>query len=191
MNTEFITEGLRDDRYLKADKLVYRFEEEIQQAIQEVCNEVIEANNGLFDDDVSFDERVLAAGATNTLATIRTEFRANRENSEGDTLKLNIALEWVDPEEQGEAASLDGSLCYVLYKIQHGSDARFEAVRRRTNGRDDWDGVRFGEDQWYHWSKHAPGIVYIPVEDGSQIREGLQTLQDHFSSEYAPELREL
>ena len=75
-----------------------------------------------------------------------------------------------------------------MYKVQHGSDARFDEVKQRTEAEGEWDEIQFGEDQWFHPSKHAPGIVYIPVEDGPEIVDRLQTLSEHFSDEYVPEL---
>lgn len=188
MNEDFITNGLEADRYLKADKLVHQFKQEIQQEIQSVCNEIKESHEDLFDADASLKPRAFGADANQTLATIRTEFPMNRENEDGATPKLNIAVEWVEPEQQGEENADEGSLCYVLYKIQHGSESRFDAVKRRTESQDKWDELRFGEDQWYHYAKHAPGIVYIPVNDGLEITKGLQMLKKHFSEEYAPEL---
>lgn len=188
MDESFITDGLESNRYLKATKLVHRFETEVTETINQVCREIIDDHPGLFDADVDLREKVLAAGASRTLATIRTEFPMNFENADGDTPLLNIALEWVEPEQQNVGEEWDGSLCYTMYKIQHGSEPRFEDVRQRTESRDRWDDLHFGEDQWYHYAKHAPGIVYLPVETGPEITDGLRTLYRHFSEEYVPEL---
>jgi hypothetical protein len=186
MNEDFITDGLDGDRYLKATKLVHRFQTELTAAINDVSRSVIDDHPDLFDPDVSLDEKVLAADASQTLATIRTEFAMNFETDDGDTPKLNVAVEWVEPEQQGEGDAFDGSLCYAMYKIQHGSESRLETVKDQTTTSDRWDNLRFGEDQWYHYAKHAPGIVYIPVKDGPQTRNALQTLRRHFTEEYAP-----
>lgn len=185
MDEEFVTTGLQSNRYLKAEKLVYEFQSEVTSAMDEVCEQIIDDHPELFNEDVTRQERDFGAGSGNTLATIRTEMAMNRQNDAGNTPKLNIGIEWVEPDQQGEDG-YDGSLCYVLYKIQHGTEARFEKVRDRTESTDGWDELRFGEDQWYHPSKYAPGIVYIPVENGSDVVTGLETLREHFSKIYAP-----
>ncbi|UPV72736.1 hypothetical protein M0R89_09260 [Halorussus limi] len=191
MDEDFITNGLESDRYLKATKLVHSFESEVTETINQVCREIIDVHSELFDEDVDLEEKVLGADASQTLATNRTEFAMNFENEDGDNPKLNIALEWVEPGQQNEEAGLHGgSLCYAMYKIQHGSEARFETVRECTESQDRWDQLRFGEDQWYHYSKHAPGIVYLPVESGQEFVDALQTLRRHFSKEYAPLISE-
>jgi hypothetical protein len=188
MDEDFITDGLESNRYLKATKLVHRFESEVTEAINQVSKAIIDDHPELFDKDVDLQEKVLAAGTSRTLATIRTEFAMNIENAEDDRPKLNIAMEWVEPEQQDEEDSYDGSLCYVMYKIQHDSETRFEDVRHRTESQDRWDELRFGADMWHHHAKHAPGIVYIPVESGPKIVDALETLNRHFSEEYVPAL---
>jgi len=188
MDEEFVTDGLQSDRYLKTAKLVEDFESEVTEKIDQVCREIINAHPDLFDDDATREEKIFRTGGSKTLATLRIEFAMNCDNEEGNTLKLNLALEWVEPEQQDQEDAYDESLCYVLYKIQHGSDARFDAVKQRTEAETGWDKLQFGEDQWFHPSKHAPGIVYIPVESGQEVIDGLQTLHEHFTEEYAPEL---
>lgn len=188
MDEDFVTDGLTSNRYLKATKLVHRFESEIKEAINGTCREVINDHPELVNGDVDLREKVLAAGTNRTLATIRTEFQLDVKNEDGDHPLLNIAVEWVEPEQQDESEAYDGSLTYAMYKLQHGSESRYEAVRERTEAHDRWDELRFGDDLWYHHSKHAPGIVYIPVENGPEIVEALHTLKTHFSEEYVPEL---
>jgi len=156
MDEDFLTDGLQSDRYLKATKLVHRFESEVTEIINEVCKEIIDAHPELFDDDAALEEKVLGAEANQTLATNRTEFSMNFENAGGYTPKLNIALEWVKPEQQGKEDAYDGSLCYVMYKIQHGSETQFGNVKQRTESQDKWNELYFGEDQWYHYAKYAP-----------------------------------
>lgn len=187
MDEDFITDGMNSNRYLKATKLVHRFESEIREAINETCRTIINDHPELVDGDPDLREKVLAAGTSRTLATIRTEFRMNVENEDGDRPLLNIAVEWAEPEQQDEEENYDGSLCYVMYKLQHGSKNRFQAVREHTDPHD-WNELRFGDDLWYHHSKHAPGIVYISVENGAEIVDALESLRRHFSEEYAPVL---
>jgi hypothetical protein len=190
MNEDFITNGLEADRYLKADKLVQQFRNQIREEIEEISEQIIDANPVLFGEDVSLDYGAFGVENSRTLTTIRVEYDLHREHEEYGTCLLNIGLEWVDPDEQDGSNSPDRALCYVLYKIQRGSDTRFKNVKDRTAESDRWDAIRFGEDQWPYKRKESPGIVYIPVESGSEIAEGLRTLKEHFSEEYAPELRD-
>ncbi|SIR88450.1 hypothetical protein SAMN05421858_4325 [Haladaptatus litoreus] len=191
MDENFINDGLNANRYLKATELVHRFESEITEVINGTCQEIIDDHPKLVDDDASLQEKVFAAGKSRTLATIRTEFQMNVENENGNRPMVNIAVEWVKPEQQDEEAAYEGSLCYAMYKIQHGSESRFETVRERTEAQDGWDELRFGDDLWHHYAKHAPGIVYLPVETGPEIKEALQTLKRHFSEEYVPTLLDM
>lgn len=190
MNEDFITNGLEADRYLKADKLVQQFRNQIREEIEDISEQIIEAHPELFDEDVYLDYDDFGIENSRTLTTIRVEYDLQKEHEEYGTCLLNIGLEWVEPEEQDEANSSDSALCYVLYKLQRGSDTQFKNVKERTVDSDRWDAIRFGEDQWPYKRKEAPGIVYIPVESGSEIAEGLQALKEHFSEEYAPELRD-
>lgn len=187
MSEDFITEGLADDRYIKADLLVNRFRDHIFDALSETSREIVDDHEHLFEPDVELDSDHFGSGGR-TLSTFRVEFNLRQEHEEFGPLKLNIGVEWVDPDEQDESTSGDGSLCYVYYKIQRGSEASFNAVEQRTVKEDDWESIHFGSDQWPYRRKEAPGIVYIPVEDGSELIEGLETLRRHFSEVYAEEL---
>ena len=190
MNEEFITNGLEADRYLKADKLVHQFREQIRQEIEDVSARIIEAHSELFDEDVSLDYGEFGINNDRTLTTIRVEYKLNREHKEYGTRLLNIGLEWVEPAEQDTVSSGVHALCYIFYKIQRGSDTRFKNVKERTVDKDRWDVIQFREDKWPYTPKEAPGIVSIPVESGPEIVEGLQTLKEHFSEVYAQELRD-
>ena len=188
MSEDFITEGLADDRYIKADLLVNRFRDHIFDALGETSRQIIDDHENLFEPDVELDSEPFGTGGR-TLSTLRVEFDLRREHEEFGPLKLNIGVEWVDPDEQDEPTTGDGSLCYVYYKIQRGSEASFNAVEQRTAKEDEWESIHFGADQWPYRRKEAPGIVYIPVGDGPGLIEGLETLRQHFSEEYVPELR--
>lgn len=188
MNEDFITNGLEADRYLKADKLVQQFRNQIREAIEDVSKDIIEANSSLFPEDVSLEYNDFGIENSRTLTTIRVEYDLQKEHEEYGTCRLNIGLEWVESGEQDAESQSDGTLCYVLYKIQRGSENRFNEVKDRTVDSNRWGEIHFGKDQWPYKRKEAPGITYIPVESGSEISDGLRTLKEHFSEEYAPVL---
>jgi hypothetical protein len=189
MDEDFITNGLKSNRYLKADKLVQQFRSQIRGELEAVSEQIIEEHPELFEKDVHLDYEHFGIDNSRTITTIRIEFETTREHEEYGTRLLNLGLEWVEPGEQDYEDDLDGPLCYVLYKIQRGSEDRFTQVQHRTADREEWKQIRFGEDQWPYKRKESPGIVYIPVTDGTEIVDGLQSLQRHFSKEYAPLLQ--
>lgn len=113
MSDDNIADGLEAHRYLKAVKLVDQFETDVQELIRETLDNCLEYNPSLFDEEVVPDVGEFKEEYGSTLATIRTEYEMNAEDPEGNNLLLNIGLEWVDPDQQGEENSSDGPLSYV------------------------------------------------------------------------------
>lgn len=185
MTDETIRGGLENDRYLKTMKLVDQFETSVLDALEEAGREMLSRNG--FDLDTSFDRECYGEDYSATLATIRAECKLYRDGDPDTSPKLNVALEWVDSDDR--EAGGEAPLCYVLYKIQHGSQDAYQPVRETTEADNAWSEIEFGEDQWYHPSKHAPGTIYIPVDDGTELDSHLELLIDHFSDVYAPALR--
>lgn len=184
MSEDVIADGLEAHRYLKAVKLVDQFETDVQELIGETLNTCVDENDDLFDEDVEPDAGEFKERYSSTLATIRTEYEMKPRDDDGNNLRLNIGLEWVDPAKQGKGDSVEGPLCYVLYKVQHGAADSYEEVRTTTERQNEWEEIRFGDEMWAYGKKQAPGIVYVPLQDEIQIGEALRTLQEHFS-EYA------
>jgi len=153
-----------------------------------VAEQIIDEHPLLFDEDLMIDYEDFGVENSRTLTTLRTEFAMNRQHEEYGTRLLNTGVEWVEPDEQDRDNVSGDVLCYVLYKIQRGSDTRFEEVRQRTIESDQWEQISFGEDQWPYKSKESPGIVYIPITSGEELTDAVRTLQRHFSEEYVPAL---
>lgn len=185
MDDRFITDGLLDNRYLKAHRLVTRFEGEMEAELNSLCREARDNHPALFDDDASPTYQTYTS---NTIRTVRSEIDMTVTNDEGRNLTLNTGLEWVNPEEQPNAVGNinDDTLCYVLYKIKYGSQDAFDRVVEITKQDAQWTGIHFGEEKYDSPPKVAPGIVYIPVSSGEEIVNGLGVLRQHFSSEYGP-----
>lgn len=188
MDDQFVTDGLEDNRYLKAFHLVSRFESQITETLEAMCRSVRDTHPSLFEPDASLSTRDYTGS---TLRTLRTEVEMIPEDDESNNLALNVALEWVQPSNQPEGRQnvARDTLCYVLYKIKYGSDRVWEAVVDETRADDRWTEIRFGEEKWDSPPKVAPGIGYVPVETGSKIDGGLETLEKHFTDVYAPKLR--
>ena len=185
MDEQFVSDGLTANRYLKAQRLVKRFETEVSEVLDQACLELCERHPDLFENDVSLSRNRISGS---TLRTIRTEVRMKLDDDEGNSLKWNIGLEWVTPDQQpgGSPNITDDTLCYVQYKIQRGSKQRFGEVKQATREDGGWEDVQFGDELWDTPPKVAPGIVYVPVAEGEDIADAVDRLLHHFDQIYAP-----
>lgn len=177
MNEQFITEAIKNDRYLKAARLTEQFEEQIDRELRNFLKETIEQRPDIFVDDAS-PSKSQTSVRTEPLAHTRMQADMNRVNSDGDRLKFYICLEWTQPELHGQEA--EGALCLVLYKIKNDARADYDRVKQQTRSDPEWAEIQFSNDSW----NNDRGIFYIPVTDGHEVKEGLQTLRQHFFSFY-------
>lgn len=175
MNEQFITNGIENDRYLKAVRLYKQFEEELCQEIKNVSQELIEQRPDLFVDDAT-PQKSLSRRRTAPLGHMRMDNDLRRVNDDGKRLTLNIAIEWAQPEIHGHDEPAEGALCIVLYKIKNLPKAEYERVKQETQSQSSWTDIQFDDDVW----NSGLGIFYIPVMDGPDVKEGFQTLQAHF-----------
>lgn len=175
MNDEFITRALEDDRYLKALRLIDRFELEIEGELRRVADEFISESAGLFDEDVNSRFKFNRdPGPVICHARINTNMnRVASEEEDADTLTLNITLRWLDPAEYG-FSHIDGALCVTAYKINGAISDDHKRVKQRTKSNE--SDVQFCRDAY----NNAPGMVYVPVETAAEIRDGFETLKQHF-----------
>jgi len=175
MNEDFVTEAIRDDRCLKAKRLLDRFESELDAELSRFGRAMQTVQPDLFENEAPEDIKYHWDSGT-ILANARDNLIMTRLNPEtDDRLKLNISLRWVDPSDWGEETT-DGALCAACYKINNEHGDAFERVKAETlDG--DWD-VNFGSDQY----NNATGIIYIPVTEASEFRAATETLVDHFET---------
>lgn len=177
MNEEFVTEAIRNDRCIKANRLLSRFEKELESELRRMGEAMVDFRSDLFERDVEVGSNFNAGWDSGTIiANVRDNISMARVNADNPSrnLRLNISVRWVDPLDWGEE-DVDGALCAVCYKINRGNRADFLPVRDGTvNG--DW-AVEIGEDQY----NNAPGIFYIPVETADDMRHAADTLTEHFS----------
>ena len=185
MNEEFITEGIENDRYLKAVRLYKQFEEELLRELRNRSEETIEQRPDLFVDDVSPSKSV-SRRRTTPLGHMRMDNEMRRVNGDGERLVFHISIEWTRPAVHGQDDPADRALCLVLYKIKNLARSDYERVKQQTRSASEWDEIRFDDDVWNSdW-----GIFYIPVSDGPEIKNGFRTLQEHFL-EFADSFGEL
>lgn len=175
MNEQFITEGIKNDRYLKAARLTEQFEQQIERELRNFLNETIEQRPDIFVDDASPSKRKTSV-RTEPLAHVRMQADMNCVDADGNNLKFYISIEWTQPEIHGEES--DGALCLVLYKIKNDTRADYDRVKQQTKADPEWDEIRYSNDVWYT----DRGIFYIPVTDAHDVKRGLQTLRQHFFS---------
>jgi hypothetical protein len=175
MNEAFITEAIREDRYLKAVRLVDQFEEEITRELRNAVEETIEERPELFVDAAS-PSKGQTNNRTEPLAHTRMQADLRRENDEGDNLRFYLSIEWTQPEIHGEAA--DGALCLMLYKIKNLPRPEYDHVKQQTQAASEWSEIRFSDDVW----NRGTGIFYIPVRDGEAVNDAIETLRQHFYS---------
>lgn len=175
MNEDFITKGIENDRYQKALRLVDQFEEEMVTEIRNVAKDTITRRPDLFVDDAS-PRKSVNLRRTNPIGNMRMDTTMRRVNNDDERLILNIAIEWAKPEAHGHEEPTDGTLCIVLYKVKNCPRANYEQVKQRTQSRPKWDLIQFDDDLW----NSDYGIFYVPVRNGPEVKQGLQTLQEHF-----------
>ncbi|WP_277556224.1 hypothetical protein [Halobaculum limi] len=175
MNDDFITQAIAEDRYLKALRLIDRFEMEIEGELKRVAEEFISGTESLFADGVSRRFK-FARDSGAVLAHARVNTGMNRvasAESGADTLTLNITLRWLDPAEYG-ISHVDGALCVAGYKINGATSEDHTRVKQYTEESD--TEIQFCRDAY----NNAPGLIYVPVETAEDIREGFELLKKHF-----------
>lgn len=181
MNDEFITQGIQKDRYLKAVRLINRFETELRRELERAGDAIVAENSNLFVDSVEADWKNSRSSGT-IIAFARVDYRMDRVSSTDDetrNLKLNISFRWIEPMELGHT-DVDGALTVASYKIKRASPEVHRSVKEATR-EGDWPEIQFADDAF----NNAPGIAYIPVETGEELRQAHETLAEHFST-YGP-----
>lgn len=189
MNDEFITRAIENDRYLKAIRLIHRFETEIRGELERVAEEFVRENSELFVDgaEPSWNN---SRSLGRIIAFARIDYTMDRINStaaDADRLTLNTAIRWLDPAKYGHPDT-DGTLCVVSYKIKSCPRDDYKWTKEQTLS-EDW-GINFCQDAF----NSAPGLLYVPADSTEEIITGFETLQRHFStygSEYGVEPNEM
>jgi len=174
MSDEFLTQGLEGDRYLKAVKLVDRFETELRHELKRIGNETVDENPALFPKgvDPKWNNHVSSSGGV--LAFGRFDYRMDRENpSTGDRLKLNYAFRWVEPGIVGHEGN--GPLTFISYTIKNAPDEDYRKVIEATRGGE--GDVSVGDDPYGKY----PATFYVPVGDADGLKSGGEALKKHFS----------
>lgn len=173
MTEDFLTMGLREDRYLKAIELLEQFDEEIEATIRDVGQRMVECQSDLFVAGVEGDVRVeRKPSSSKSWARVNYEMDRGR-TPDGQRQRLNVHLYWVPPTEYGRL-DVDGALRAFGYKIK-GASTETDAEVVRAMG-----------DDWALDTAHNPfddnTVFYRHVSSTAEIEETAQTMIDHFGT---------
>jgi hypothetical protein len=175
MDNEFVTQAIKNDRCLKAYRLLERFEDEIKALVGRMADEMMAAHPDRFTDDpgkgfkASWDNGTIIANARENFA-----MRVINEDDSSANMRLNVSVRWDDPLDWGEH-NVDRALCAACYKINSGNSSDHRVVVEATENSN--LNVRTDDDQF----SNAPGIFYIPVEEATELQAAADTLIEHFS----------
>jgi len=178
MSNEFLTQGLENDRYLKAVQLIERFETELRRELERIGDDIVSDNPDLFVDEVeaSWNNN---SSAGSIIAFARVDYQMDRTTSTADDdrkLKLNISFRWIEPTQLGHQ-NVDGTLSVVSYKIKYANPDRYSDVQESTRS-EEWDDILCADDVY----NNSPGIFYIPVNTAEEMREAHEQLKSHFEA---------
>lgn len=181
MTDEFLTEGLQEDRYLKAIQLIEQFEDEIEATLRRFGRRMVDEHPGLFATDPDGDKRTNRSPGS-ALAHTRVNYPMSgpRARDMDQTWLLNVHLYWVDPA-QYDRTDVDGALRAFGYKVKYASRDIDREVVQETRARD-WsvDTSVNPYDSNIAFYKH--------VSSAAEMEETADTLVQHFGrfgDEYA------
>lgn len=171
MSDEFLTQGFQDDRYLKAIRLIDQFEREVEAALRDVGQRMIDAHPDLFEEGVDGRENT-GRNSSSALAYTRVDYPMARvqDPESNQSLKLNVHLYWRDPATCNRT-DIDGAVHGFGYKIKNATREDIERVVAETR---DWP-VETTDDPF-----GSTTLFYKHVESKSDLEEAADTLVDHF-----------
>lgn len=170
MTDDFLTQGLQEDRYLKAVRLIDQFESEIEARLHNVGQKMMDRQQDLFESGIEGNE--YSGHDSSVLAYARVDFpmiRVKRLGSD-QQLKLNVHLYWSDPTKYNRA-DIDGALRAFGYKIKNAAKEDNEHVIAETR---DWP-LETSTDPFT-----STTVFYRHVDSESDIQRTAETLIDHF-----------
>jgi hypothetical protein len=172
MTEDFLTEGLQNDRYLKAIQLASQFEDEIEARLFEFDQRMVDVQPELFDSNDGPDHRT-STSPSNGLAFQRINHPMNGPRAPEKRQRLNVHLYWMPPNEYARP-DIDGAVRAFGYKIKGGDREADERVRSETRT-GDWS-VETSENPY------DDNIVYYNhVSSAADITDTADRLVDHFT----------
>jgi hypothetical protein len=174
MTDEFLTQGLQNDRYLKALQLIEQFEDEIEATLRRFGKRMVDEHPGLFPTNPDGDEHANRSPSS-VLAHTRINYPMTgpRARDTDQTWKLNVHLYWVDPA-QYDRTDVDGALRAFGYKVKYASEDIDRTVAQETRTRD-WS-LEMSENPF-----DSNIAYYRHVSSDAGMEETADTLVQHFS----------
>jgi hypothetical protein len=181
MTDEFLTNGLRDDRYLKALRLIEQFEDEIEAILLESDRRMVDEHPDLFDPNAEPGVKTNRSPSTGlAYHRVNHPMTGPRAPDADRIRKLNVHLYWMPPTEYGHTA-FDGALRAFGYKIKYADPDTDDGVVERTRG-GDWSLETSGNPY------DSNAVFYSHVDSAAEIEGTANELVAHFSAfgdEYA------
>jgi hypothetical protein len=173
MSEDVLTNGLQNDRYLKALRLAEQFQSEIGAILQQFDQAMVDAQPDLF--DPSLDPKVKKSRNPGSgLANHRINHRLTGPKAPDGNQKLNVHLYWMPPAEYNRT-DINGALRAFGYKIKHADTDIDTRVVQKTRARD-WD-VDIADNPY-----DSNKVFYNHVSSRVEIEDAMATLVDHFDT---------
>lgn len=171
MTEDFLTMGLREDRYLKAIELLEQFDEEIKVTIRDVGQQMVKSQPDLFIEDVEGSVR-LGRKPSSSKSWARVDYKMDPDRTPaGQQQRLNVHLYWVPPTDYGRR-DVNGALRAFGYKVK-GASTETDAEVVRAMG-DDWE-LDTAPDPFGNNT-----VFYRHVSSTTEIEETAQAMVNHF-----------
>ncbi|EMA66299.1 hypothetical protein [Halorubrum kocurii] len=174
MTDEFLTEGLRSDRYLKALQLISQFEDEIEARLRVFDQALVDEQPELFDPETDISVKTnRSTGSALTIHRINHEMEGPKAPADRRQ-RLNVHLYWMSPTDY-DRTDVDGALRAFGYKIKGADEADDQAVVDSTREED--------------WSLSTAGnpfdsntVFYKHVGSVDELEAAQAELVDHFAT---------
>ncbi|WP_435075302.1 hypothetical protein [Halorubrum sp. HHNYT27] len=173
MTEDFLTMGLRKDRYLKAIELLEQFDEEIKATIRDIGQRMMKCQPDLFIEGVEGDVRLRRKPfSSKSWARVDYEMDPNRTPA-GQQQHLNVHLYWISPTEY-DRHDVDGALRAFGYKIKGAStETDTEVIQAMgDNSMLDTAPDPFGDNT----------VFYRHVSSKTEIEETAEAMINHFET---------
>ena len=174
MTGEFLTEGLQNDRYLKAIRLIEQFEIEMEARLRKLGRRMVDKHPSLFGSPLETSTSSSRdSGKTLAYQRIDYKMRGVQVSDDESTPRLNVHFYWVDPAKYART-DIDGALRAFGYKIKFANTNVDEQVADQTRA-SDWP-IEITDDPF-----GSRKIFYKHVNSIGDIEETANSLVDHFS----------
>lgn len=171
MTDEFLTEGLRNNRYLKALRLPEQFDNQIEARLKEFDQRMVDAHDKMFDADDSprFKSN---HDPSSGLAWQRINHPMNGPDAPNGSQKLNVHLYWMEPNRYSRP-DINGAVRAFGYKIKSADVDIDQEVQSATH--DDGWSIETSENPYDNNITFYRHVSSVP-----EIKETEKTLVEHF-----------